>query len=137
MRFRGLGYWWIGAAAVVAMTLIMSSTAQAQSSSGSSIAGGVAVDADGVLRTKTFTDPTGQLMRERINAAKAALDPKVTAFSKLRKVSLNRLEQAILDHRKHPDRRDALSGRLAASPLRVLLSRKQGHRAWPVRPKAG
>jgi hypothetical protein len=59
---------------------------------------GVAVDADGVLRTKTFTDPTGQLMKERIAAAKASLDPKVTAFSKLRKISLNRLEQAIIDH---------------------------------------
>ena len=37
-------------------------------------------------------------MRERIASAKATLDPKVAAFSKLRKVSLNRLEQAILDH---------------------------------------
>ena len=37
-------------------------------------------------------------MRERIAAAKATLDPKVAAFSKLRKISLNRLEQAILDH---------------------------------------
>ena len=37
-------------------------------------------------------------MRERIAAARATLDPKVTAHSRLRKVSLNRLEQAILDH---------------------------------------
>ena len=56
------------------------------------------VDAEGVLRTKVFSDPGGQVMRERIAAAKATLDPKVTAFSKLRKISLNRLEQAILDH---------------------------------------
>ena len=59
---------------------------------------GVAIDADGVLRVKTFSDPGGQLMRERIAAAKATLDPKVASFSKLRKISLNRLEQAILDH---------------------------------------
>ncbi len=37
-------------------------------------------------------------MRERIAAAKATLGPKVSAFSKLRKISLNRLEQSILDH---------------------------------------
>jgi hypothetical protein len=37
-------------------------------------------------------------MRDRISAAKATLDPKVTSFSKMRKVSLNRLEQAIRDH---------------------------------------
>ena len=59
---------------------------------------GVAIDAEGVLRVKTFGDPGGQLMRERIAAAKATLDPKVASFSKLRKISLNRLEQAILDH---------------------------------------
>ena len=100
MRFRGLGNWWIWVAVVVAVTVSMSSTAWAQSSSSTTTvqtAGGVAVDADGVLRTKVFTDPTGQLMKERIVAARASLDPKVTAFSKLRKVSLNRLEQAILD----------------------------------------
>jgi hypothetical protein len=56
---------------------------------------GVAVDAQGVLQVKTFADPGGQLTRERIAAARAALDPKVTAFSKLRKISLNRLEEAI------------------------------------------
>ncbi len=61
-------------------------------------AAGIAIDAEGVLRTKIFSDPGGQVMRERIASAKATLDPKVTAFSKLRKVSLNRLEQAILDH---------------------------------------
>jgi hypothetical protein len=59
---------------------------------------GVVVDAEGVLRTKIFPDPGGQLTRERIAAAKTALDPKVTAYSKLRKISLNRLEAAILQH---------------------------------------
>ena len=58
-------------------------------------AAGVAVDASGVLSTKVFNDPTGQLGLERRRAAKAALNPKVAASSKLRKVSLNRLEEAI------------------------------------------
>jgi hypothetical protein len=59
---------------------------------------GVVVDAAGVLSTKTFPDPSGQLTRERIAAAKTELDPKVTASSKLRKISLNRLEAAIRQH---------------------------------------
>ena len=58
-------------------------------------AAGVAVDARGVLSTKVFNDPTGQLGLERRRAAKAALNPKVAAFSKLRKISLNRLEDAV------------------------------------------
>jgi hypothetical protein len=57
---------------------------------------GVVVDAEGVLRTKQYQDPTGMLLKERIQAAKSSLDPKVTAISKLRKVSLNRLEAAIV-----------------------------------------
>ena len=59
------------------------------------------VDAQGVLHTQVFPDPSGQVMRERIAAAKATLGTRVAAFSKLRKISLNRLEQAILDHRAH------------------------------------
>ena len=59
---------------------------------------GVVVDAEGVLRSKAFPDPSGQLTRERIAAAKTELDPKVTAYSKLRKISLNRLEAAIRQH---------------------------------------
>jgi hypothetical protein len=58
-------------------------------------AAGVAVDARGVLSTKVFADPTGQLGQERRRAAKAALNPKVATTSKLRKVSLNRLEEAV------------------------------------------
>ncbi len=92
MRCRALGTWSLRllAVAVVAAALAPS-RASAQ-------VAGVAIDAEGVLRTKPFTDPSGQLMNERIAAAKATLDPKVTAYSKLRKVSLNRLERAILDH---------------------------------------
>jgi len=56
---------------------------------------GVAVDADGVLRTRVFADPGGQLTRQRMAAARASLDPKVAKFSELRKISLNRLEKVV------------------------------------------
>jgi hypothetical protein len=59
------------------------------------IVAGVSVDANGVLKTRIIADPTGQLRQQRRDAARAALDPKVAAPSKLRKVSLNRLEEAI------------------------------------------
>jgi len=58
---------------------------------------GVSVDAEGVLHRQGVADPTGQLMQERRAAAKAGLNPKVATPSKLRKVSLNRLEDAIRD----------------------------------------
>jgi hypothetical protein len=55
---------------------------------------GVFVDADGVLHKREF-DPTGQLTRQRINAARQGMDPRLTTRSPLRKVSLNRLEKAV------------------------------------------
>jgi len=58
-------------------------------------AGGVIVDADGVLRTQMTPDPNGQLSRQRIAAARSALDPKLAKKSPLRKISLNRLEAAV------------------------------------------
>ncbi len=78
--------------------LAQTTTTTTDEDTGTSGVAGVAVDVEGVLRTKVFSDPSGQVMRERIASAKATLDPKVTALSKLRKISLNRLEQAILDH---------------------------------------
>ena len=93
MRCRGLGFWSLGLlAGVVIAATNASSTASAQT------AAGVSIDADGVLRAKTFNDPGGEVMKERIKSAKASLDPKVASFSNLRKISLNRLEQEILDH---------------------------------------
>ena len=56
---------------------------------------GVNVDAKGVLQTKTYLDPTGQLTQQRVEAAKANLNRDIQKPSKLRKVSLNRLEKAI------------------------------------------
>jgi hypothetical protein len=63
---------------------------------------GVAVDAQGVLQVKTFTDPGGALTRQRIAAAKAALDAQVAAPSKLRMISLNRLEAALREKNGQP-----------------------------------
>ena len=59
---------------------------------------GVVVDARGVLHTKTEADSTGQLNRQRILAARASLNPKVAATSKLRYISLRRLEEAVRGH---------------------------------------
>ncbi len=64
---------------------------------------GVVINAEGVLSVKEYVDPTGMLLKERIAAAKATLDPKVTAPSKLRKISLNRLEAAILARQGIPN----------------------------------
>lgn len=56
---------------------------------------GVAVDADGVLTHKSVADPGGRLRAERLAAAKQSLPADVMAPSKLRKVSLIRLERVI------------------------------------------
>ena len=111
MRCRAFGFWFL--ALLTAGVLIMATStvvAQTNSNNNSSSnqpnangsgslnqAAGIAIDAEGVLRVKFF-DPNGQLMREQIAAAKANLGPKLASFSKMRKVSLNRLERAIMDH---------------------------------------
>ncbi|MEM6654513.1 MAG: DUF1598 domain-containing protein [Planctomycetota bacterium] len=58
---------------------------------------GVSVDAEGVLRRTVANDPTGQLARQRIAESMNRLDRDLKRPSKLRKVSLRRLEAAI-DH---------------------------------------
>jgi hypothetical protein len=55
---------------------------------------GVEVDPDGVLRVRTFHN---DLTRQRLEAARAALDPSLAKASPLRKVSLNRLEAAVAE----------------------------------------
>jgi hypothetical protein len=72
------------------------STTGVTQATGSNLSG-IAIDANGVLRMQVVSDPGGQLMRERIAAAKTALNPKLRAYSKLRKISLNRLERAVVD----------------------------------------
>lgn len=67
---------------------------------------GVAVDADGVLSTKAFTDATGTLLAKRVAAARTALPGDLRRGSDLRKISLVKLERAIaakLDAGEKPD----------------------------------
>ncbi len=56
---------------------------------------GVAVDAKGVLHRQSVADPTGQLTGQRIQEAMGRLEGDLTQVSKLRKVSLTRLERRI------------------------------------------
>ncbi len=58
-------------------------------------AAGVVVDTDGVLRTQVYTDQTGQLMNQRIAAAKAQLAPTIAKPTAMRKISLNRLDASL------------------------------------------
>jgi len=56
---------------------------------------GISIDADGTLDAKTFKDFDGKLLRERLAAAKAARPGDVWGLSKLRKISLVKLEAAV------------------------------------------
>jgi hypothetical protein len=85
----------VRSALLLAIGFCSLSTVQAQNVLVSTPGAGVVVDADGVLRVQAAQDPTGQLMRERLANAKAALSADVQKASTLRKISLNRLEKAI------------------------------------------
>ncbi len=99
MRRQGLVYGTILLLAVVGVGLSVPFLTSAQvppppgGGGGTSVAG-VVVDARGVLRMKMSRDPGG-LIRQRIAEAKVSLDPKVSAFSKMRKISLTRLEEVV------------------------------------------
>ena len=69
--------------------------AKAQNTVGGGATSGVAVDADGVLRRVMKDDPTGELSRQRVQEALTRLGRDVAQPSKLRKVSLTRLERVI------------------------------------------
>lgn len=56
---------------------------------------GVSIDADGVLDVKEFRDETGRLLAKRLEAAKGKLGDDVFAKSKMRKISLVKLERAV------------------------------------------
>jgi len=75
--------------ALLALLIAGPSAALAQNTAG------VKVDADGVLRKQTFPDLTGKLAESWRSQAKASLDPQIASASRLRKVSLNRLEAAL------------------------------------------
>jgi hypothetical protein len=87
MRWDALGSRIALVAAVVALGLAPQARAQ--------VTAGVAVDAQGVLKTQVFADPGGRLTRQRAQAAMAALQPDLRKPSQMRMISLNRLEDAI------------------------------------------
>ncbi|MFN0054848.1 MAG: DUF1598 domain-containing protein [Planctomycetales bacterium] len=67
---------------------------------------GIAIDADGVLSMKAFSDPSGKLLAKRVAEAKASTPGDLKRWSDLRKVSLVKLERAIaarLKAGKSPD----------------------------------
>ena len=90
MRCRGVGSRTVLLLAVLGAMLILPSAVHAQATGA-----GVVVDAEGVLAKKLYADPGGQLLRARIAAAKASLDPQLATPSRMRMISLNRLEDAI------------------------------------------
>lgn len=98
-RLRNADSPWWRVFTVLAICLIMVGGAFAQDDDDdSSVEGmaGIAIDANGLLRTMTFGDPTGVLNRQRMAAAKAVLPPEVAKASPIRYVSLNRLEQQLV-----------------------------------------
>jgi hypothetical protein len=80
--------------AALALLLVIATTASAQQQGGQNIAG-VEVDAKGVLRMKVVADPTGQLQRQALEAARVKLDRNLVRPSESRKISLPRLEAAL------------------------------------------
>jgi hypothetical protein len=74
---------------------------------------GVSIDAEGVLSVKAFPDPTGQLRKERAAAAEANLAQDLRGASKLRKISLRRLEAALAERLKQGQEPDDVMRHLA------------------------
>lgn len=87
---------WLAMPLVAVVCLGICSVTSAQTSGNSGVAG-VSIDADGVLRKQLYSDPSGVLTRERFVAAKTRLESSVLVPSKLRKISLNRLEKALAE----------------------------------------
>ena len=57
--------------------------------------GGIKIDADGVLSTRAINDVSGRLTMKRLAAARGIVDQDLQKPSKLRKISLRRLEQQV------------------------------------------
>ncbi|MFM9066777.1 MAG: DUF1598 domain-containing protein, partial [Planctomycetota bacterium] len=81
--------------AALALLLVIATTASAQQGGGGQNIAGVEVDAKGVLRMKVVADPTGQLQRQALEAARVKLDRNLVRPSDSRKISLPRLEAAL------------------------------------------
>lgn len=82
---------------LVSVVLFSAVLAFASSSVVAQQGNGVIVDTDGVLRARVFPDPAGMLTRQRLAAAQASLEPDMARPSRLRKISLNRLEAVVAE----------------------------------------
>jgi hypothetical protein len=60
---------------------------------------GVSIDAGGVIQMQTLADPTGALRAQRVQAAERQLPRDVQVHAPLRKISLTRLERAMMQCR--------------------------------------
>ncbi len=104
MRCRAVSLWTLFVVAMAVAVELWPSTAQAQNNNNNennnqnvSAASGIEVDANGVVRKRSMVDTSGMTARERAAAQRALMTRDVFAPSKLRKISLTRLEKAILD----------------------------------------
>lgn len=95
MAFRSTRLFHLLLATFAVGLLVAPAAAQTNTGNNNIEQSGVYVDAQGVLRMQRAADPTGMLMRQRLQAAKANLSPELTKPTELRKVSLNRLEAAL------------------------------------------
>jgi hypothetical protein len=125
-----------------AMALCVTAVAQSDERKGGGVtiqlpSFGVAIDADGELTIKSFADPTGRLKAERIAAARAGLPADIAAASKLRKISLVRLEQAVaacLDEERPIDKALChLAGLQRVQYAFIHLPGREGHRVGRTR----
>ena len=94
-----------GLAGLAVGLLLVTPLAMAQPGGGGGIGGGaggnqgagIVIDPSGVVRMESVRDPSGRLMRARIESSRSLIDADVYRSSELRKVSLTRLEAAIAD----------------------------------------
>jgi len=97
MRWQPVGLRTLFVVAVAALGLWPSAAlAQQNQNQNVPVTSGIEVDAMGVVRKKMVVDSGGMTARERIAAQRAMATRDVLAPSKLRKISLTRLEKAIL-----------------------------------------
>jgi hypothetical protein len=90
----------VSLAALLAISVAL--TAEKARAQAGGVAAGVLISPDGVLHSQIFGDPSGMLHRQRVEAAKAGLPGNVKAFSKLRWISLTRLEKALAARQNAP-----------------------------------
>src|SRR5262249_54338048 len=74
---------------------------------------GISIDAEGVLSTREFPDPTGRLFAQRVASAKAGMVGGILRWSDLRKVSLVKLERALASRSEAGEKPDDAMRHLA------------------------